>query len=106
MSQTSTMLQIPAELKPVDGRFGSGPSRVRPQQLDHLAAAGRSVMGTSHRQRPVKELVGRVRGGLRELFGLPGEYEVVPNSPASHGLQSSTDHSSSAFWFTTLLPPV
>ena len=77
MSQTSTMLQIPAELKPVDGRFGSGPSRVRPQQLDHLAAAGRSVMGTSHRQRPVKELVGRVRGGLRELFGLPGEYEVV-----------------------------
>jgi phosphoserine aminotransferase len=77
MSQTSTILQIPAGLKPVDGRFGSGPSRVRPQQLDHLAATGRTLMGTSHRQRPVKELVGRVRAGLRELFGLPDGYEVA-----------------------------
>ena len=77
MSQTPTILKIPPELKPADGRFGSGPSRVRPEQLDHLAQTGRSVMGTSHRQRPVKELVGRVRGGLRELFALPDGYEVA-----------------------------
>jgi phosphoserine aminotransferase len=77
MSQTSTVLQIPQELKPADGRFGSGPSRVRPEQLEHLAQTGRSLMGTSHRQRPVKELVGRVRGGLRELFQLPDGYEVA-----------------------------
>jgi phosphoserine aminotransferase len=77
MSQTSTILQIPPELKPADGRFGSGPSRVRPEQLDHLIETGRSLMGTSHRQRPVKELVGRVRGGLRELFALPDGYEVA-----------------------------
>jgi phosphoserine aminotransferase len=77
MSQTSTVLQIPAELKPGDGRFGSGPSRVRPEQLDHLARAGASVMGTSHRQKPVKQLVGRIRAGLRDLFDLPDGYEVV-----------------------------
>src|SRR5437868_11157863 len=77
MSETSTILQIPAELKPVDGRFGSGPSRVRPEQLERLAGAGAALMGTSHRQRPVKELVARVRSGLRELFALPEGYEVV-----------------------------
>jgi phosphoserine aminotransferase len=77
MSQTSTVVQIPAELKPADGRFGSGPSRVRPEQLEHLAAAGAAVMGTSHRQKPVKELVGRIRSGLHELFALPDGYEVV-----------------------------
>jgi phosphoserine aminotransferase len=77
MAQISTELQIPADIKPADGRFGSGPSRVRPEQLDHLAAAGAAVMGTSHRQKPVKHLVARVRGGLRELFSLPDEYEVA-----------------------------
>jgi phosphoserine aminotransferase len=77
MSHTPTVLQIPPELKPADGRFGSGPSRVRGGQLEHLAAAGAAVMGTSHRQKPVKELVGRVRGGLRELFSLPDGYEVA-----------------------------
>ena len=77
MSQTSTVLQIPGELKPADGRFGSGPSRVRPEQLEHLAGEGAAVMGTSHRQKPVKELVGRIRGGLRELFSLPDGYEVA-----------------------------
>ena len=77
MSQTSTMLQIPPELKPADGRFGAGPSRVRPEQLAHLAETGRGLMGTSHRQRPVKELVGRVREGLRDLFSLPEGYEVL-----------------------------
>src|SRR5947209_4223652 len=77
MPQTSTILQIPAELKPSDGRFGSGPSRVRPAQLEHLALAGPAVMGTSHRQEPVKSLVRRVRSGLRELFELPDGYEVA-----------------------------
>jgi phosphoserine aminotransferase len=77
MAQTSTILQIPSELKPADGRFGSGPSRVRPEQLEHLAETGRSLMGTSHRQRPVKALVGRVRAGIRELFSAPEGYEVV-----------------------------
>jgi phosphoserine aminotransferase len=75
MSQT--LVKIPDALKPADGRFGSGPSRVRPEQLSHLAGAGAAVMGTSHRQAPVKQLVGRIRGGLRELFSLPEGYEVV-----------------------------
>ena len=77
MSQTSAVLQIPAELKPADGRFGSGPSRIRPEQLERLAQTGASLMGTSHRQKPVKEVVGRVRSGLRELFALPDEYQVA-----------------------------
>jgi phosphoserine aminotransferase len=74
---TQTLVKIPDALKPADGRFGSGPSRVRPEQLTSLAQAGAAVMGTSHRQAPVKQLVGRVRGGLRELFSLPDGYEVV-----------------------------
>ena len=74
---TQTALKIPDELKPADGRFGSGPSRVRPEQLSALARDGAGVMGTSHRQKPVKELVGRVRSGLRELFVVPDGYEVV-----------------------------
>ena len=72
----STDPQIPADLLPADGRFGCGPSKVRPEQLAALAAAG-AVMGTSHRQKPVKSLVGRVRSGLSELFSLPAGYEVV-----------------------------
>jgi phosphoserine aminotransferase len=68
--------QIPAELKPADGRFGCGPSKVRPEALARLA--GRSdLIGTSHRQAPVRDLVGRVRGGLAELFSLPDGYEVA-----------------------------
>ena len=70
-------LAIPAELKPADGRFGSGPSRVRPEALASLAAAGPSVMGTSHRQRPVRALVGEIRAGLKELFAAPEGYEVA-----------------------------
>jgi phosphoserine aminotransferase len=77
MTQTSTELLLPADLKPADGRFGSGPSKVRPEQLARLAADGAAVMGTSHRQKPVKSLVGRVRAGLRDLFALPEGYEVV-----------------------------
>ena len=77
MNVATTSLQIPDAIKPADGRFGCGPSKVRPEQLAHLAAAGAAVMGTSHRQAPVKAVVGRVRSGLRELFSLPGDYEVV-----------------------------
>src|SRR5689334_2397704 len=77
MADTSTALQIPTDLRPADGRFGSGPSRIRPERLEHLAATGTSLMGTSHRQKPVKQLVGRVRSGLRDLFDLPDGYEVV-----------------------------
>ena len=70
-------IRIPADLLPADGRFGSGPSKVRPAALEALATAGRSLMGTSHRQTPVRAVVGRVRSGLRQLFGLPDGYEVV-----------------------------
>src|SRR3954471_13102893 len=75
--QTASALVIPQDLKPADGRFGSGPSKVRPEQLDHLAEHGVAVMGTSHRQAPVKAVVGRVREGLAELFSLPDGYEVA-----------------------------
>jgi phosphoserine aminotransferase len=70
-------LQIPRDLLPADGRFGAGPSKIQTSHLDALAASGASVMGTSHRQAPVRELVGRVRSGLAELFSLPEGYEVV-----------------------------
>ena len=73
----ATQIEIPAELKPADGRFGAGPSKVRPEQLQHLADHGVSVMGTSHRQAPVKAVVRRVREGLGELFSLPDGYEVA-----------------------------
>ena len=68
---------IPDGLKPVDGRFGSGPSKVRPAQVAALAAAAPGYLGTSHRQKAVKAVVGRLRRGLGELFGLPDGYEVV-----------------------------
>ena len=68
---------IPDDLKPADGRFGAGPSKVPGGALDALAATGTSLMGTSHRQAPVRDLVGRVRSGLGELFSLPDGYEVV-----------------------------
>jgi phosphoserine aminotransferase len=70
-------LVIPAQLKPKDGRFGSGPAKIRPEQLAALAGSGASYLGTSHRQPPVKSLVQRIRGGLAELFGLPAGYTVV-----------------------------
>jgi phosphoserine aminotransferase len=68
---------IPDSIKPRDGRFGSGPSKVRPEALAALAASGGSYLGTSHRQTTVKSVVGRVRAGLAELFTLPDGYEVV-----------------------------
>ena len=70
-------ITIPADLLPADGRIGSGPSKVRPEQVAALAAAGRTLLGTSHRQQPVRSLVGRIRAGLAELFALPEGYEVV-----------------------------
>src|SRR4051794_6449559 len=71
-----TTLQIPAELKPADGRFGCGPSKVRPEAL--VALAGRAdLMGTSHRQAPVRDVVREIRTGLAELFSLPDGYEVA-----------------------------
>ncbi|MGO9487474.1 MAG: phosphoserine transaminase [Solirubrobacteraceae bacterium] len=70
-------LLIPEQLKPADGRFGCGPSKVRPEALAALARDGAAVMGTSHRQKPVKSLVGRLRAGLGELFSLPDGYEVA-----------------------------
>mgnify|MGYP002715336597 CR=1 FL=1 len=69
-------LTIPADIKPADGRFGCGPSKVRPEQLTALAAAG-DLFGTSHRQAPVKNLVGRVRDGVKQLFSTPDGYEVI-----------------------------
>jgi phosphoserine aminotransferase len=72
-----TQLLIPDDLKPADGRFGCGPSRVRPEALARLAGEGAAVMGTSHRQRPVKALVADIRAGLRELFSMPDGYEVA-----------------------------
>jgi phosphoserine aminotransferase len=68
---------IPASLLPSDGRFGCGPSKVRPEAIAALASVGRTWLGTSHRQRPVLDEVGRLRAGLRDLFGLPDGYEVV-----------------------------
>jgi phosphoserine aminotransferase len=76
VSTSSLSLDIPKDLLPADGRFGCGPSKVRPEQLAHLAEQAH-VMGTSHRQAPVRGVVGRVRAGLRELFSLPDDHEVV-----------------------------
>jgi len=70
-------LTIPDNIKPGDGRFGSGPSKVRPEQLQALSTSAAALFGTSHRQAPVKDLVGRVRDGLRHYFSVPDGYEVV-----------------------------
>jgi len=73
---TETVAQIPAQLKPADGRFGCGPSKVRPEALARLAEQS-ALIGTSHRQKPVRDLVARVRSGLAELFALPDGYEIA-----------------------------
>jgi phosphoserine aminotransferase len=72
-----SQLTIPADIKPSDGRFGCGPSKVRPEQLAAQSTTAAGLFGTSHRQAPVKNLVGRVRDGLRELFSVPEGYEVI-----------------------------
>ncbi|MDA8357918.1 MAG: phosphoserine transaminase [Actinomycetota bacterium] len=73
----ATDITIPPELLPSDGRFGSGPSKVRPEQVRGLLDVATTYLGTSHRQKPVKSVVGRVRSGLRDLFSLPDGYEVL-----------------------------
>ena len=73
----SAEIIIPSSIKPVDGRFGCGPSKIRPEALAALSASGNSILGTSHRQKPVKNVVKRVREGLTSLFNLPEGYEVV-----------------------------
>ncbi|HEU4360703.1 MAG TPA: phosphoserine transaminase [Mycobacterium sp.] len=75
--QLTPSLSIPDAIKPADGRFGCGPSKVRPEQLQALVTTAAGLFGTSHRQAPVKDLVGRVRSGLRELFAVPDGYEVI-----------------------------
>jgi phosphoserine aminotransferase len=77
MSEQAPKIVIPAELRPADGRFGSGPTKIRPDQLAALAAAGQTLLGTSHRQAPVRNLVQRVREGLASLFALPDDYLVA-----------------------------
>jgi phosphoserine aminotransferase len=77
MPDEPAKIEIPAELLPADGRFGCGPSKVRPEQVAALAGPGAALLGTSHRQAPVRHLVQRVRDGLAELFGLPGDYLVA-----------------------------
>jgi phosphoserine aminotransferase len=76
-TEQQTTVTIPDELKPADGRFGCGPSKVRPEALARLADEGAALMGTSHRQKPVKALVGEIRAGLRELFALSDGYEIA-----------------------------
>ncbi|MEU2788886.1 phosphoserine transaminase [Streptomyces sp. NPDC007100] len=85
-------IQIPADFKPADGRFGAGPSKVRTEALDALAATGSSLLGTSHRQAPVKNLVGKVRDGVRTLFQLPEGYEVVLGNGGSTAFWDIATH--------------
>ena len=76
-------IEIPRDLLPVDGRFGCGPSKVRPAQLEALVTAGASILGTSHRQAPVKNLVGSVREQFANLFRLPDGYEIIVGNGGS-----------------------
>src|SRR6476660_5939718 len=76
-AQSDHTLKIPADLLPADGRFGAGPSKIQTSHLDALAATGSTLMGTSHRQAPVRQVVGRVRDGLAAFFSMPADYEVV-----------------------------
>jgi phosphoserine aminotransferase len=77
MSPSSPDITLPADLRPADGRFGSGPSKVRQDSVAALAAAAPTYLGTSHRQSTVRSVVGRLRAGMAELFALPEGYEVV-----------------------------
>ena len=80
-----TTIRIPGDLLPADGRFGCGPTRVRAETLDDLAAIGSSYMGTSHRRPTVRAMVGRVRQGLADLYDLPEGYEVVLGNGGATG---------------------
>ncbi|MFI0818833.1 phosphoserine transaminase [Streptomyces sp. NPDC021098] len=85
-------IRIPEDIKPADGRFGAGPSKVRTEALSALAATGSSLLGTSHRQAPVKNLVGTVRDGVRDLFQLPEGYEVVLGNGGSTAFWDVATH--------------
>ena len=93
MAPTPPQISIPDSIKPADGRFGSGPSKVRDDQIKAVAAANPVVMGTSHRQPPVRFVVGSLRNGLAELLRLPDGYEIVLGNGGTHacwdGLTSS-----------------
>jgi phosphoserine aminotransferase len=89
---------IPESIKPADGRFGSGPSKVRPEAVDALLATGRSYLGTSHRQRPVKREVARLRAGLAQFFRLPDGYEVVLGVGGTHAFWDSAIFSLIRSW--------
>ena len=82
-------IRIPDAIKPVDGRFGSGPSKVRPEGVEALSAVSRTFLGTSHRQKTVKDQVARMRRGLAEFFSMPDGYEVILSNGGT-----------SAFWDT------
>src|SRR3954452_8295667 len=84
-------IRIPEDLKPVDGRFGSGPSKVRPEGVEALSAVSRTYLGTSHRQKTVKDQVARLRRGLAAFFALPDGYEVILSNGGT-----------SAFWETAV----
>jgi phosphoserine aminotransferase len=77
VANNSSEIIIPSDLLPGDGRFGSGPSKVRPQAVEELAKVAKTYLGTSHRQSTVKDMVGRLRTGIKDLFNLPDGYEVV-----------------------------
>jgi phosphoserine aminotransferase len=77
MSSAQTALRIPEEIMPADGRFGSGPSRVPLERLIRLAEEGGAMVGTSHRQKPIRQLVAGIRSGIRELFDVPDDFEIV-----------------------------
>lgn len=73
----STTVNIPAAIKPRDGRFGSGPSKIRPEQIAAIDAGATTLMGTSHRQTPIRQLVASIREGLNEFFHIPQGYEIA-----------------------------
>jgi len=77
VTDATEKIEIPADLKPSDGRFGAGPSKIRPESVTALAAVGASYLGTSHRRPGVRKVVGQIRAGLTDLFELPDGYEIV-----------------------------
>jgi phosphoserine aminotransferase len=99
----SDALQIPTHLLPADGRFGAGPSKIQTSHLDALAATGSALMGTSHRQAPVRATVGRVLEGLAAFFELPDGYQVVLGNGAP--TRSPRKESTATRGPTTRRPP-
>jgi phosphoserine aminotransferase len=77
MDTSPPEITLPADLRPADGRFGCGPSKVRDEGVAALLAVAPTYLGTSHRQAPVRSVVGRLRSGMKDLFALPDGYEVV-----------------------------